>query len=172
MIRSSSFVSYKQGFQSTRRAGKTTSTVTGVTDFLRANDKMAKLLPAISRINALQKECAAILPALFDACSVIQFEAGNLVLATPNAALATKLKQQLPKLQDGLLKRGWQVNAIRIKVQVSNIAEKIIPPKQLALPAKAVSALASLNDALENSPQNEALKAAISAMLKRHRKDK
>src|SRR5687767_13208362 len=131
MVRSSSFLSSQPHFQSTRASTKNVRGVTGVTDFLRAHDKMATLLPALTRIAALQKECAAILPALFDACSVMQFEAGQLTLSTPNAALATKLKQQLPKLQDALLKRGWQVNAIRIKVQVGKLAEKIVQKKQL-----------------------------------------
>lgn len=141
----------------------------GAADFLRAHDRMATLLPAVARMNALQKDCAAILPALFGACSVMRYDAGQLVLATPNAAVATKLKQQLPKLQDGLLKRAWQVSAIRIKVQVGNISEKITPAKQLVLPAPAASALATLNAELENSPMNAALKAAIDALLRRHR---
>lgn len=129
---------------------------------------MAALLPAVTRLVTLQKECSALLPAFFDACSVIQFDAGQLVVGTPNAALATKLKQQLPKLQDGLVKRGWQVNAIRIKVQVGKIAEKTIPVKTLALPNQALDALSALNEALEESKQNHALKEALNAMLQRH----
>lgn len=165
MMRSPSFLSYQTGVKSFRGTKPATQ---GVADFLRASDRMASLLPAVSRIAALQKDCASILPALFDPCSVMQFETGQLVLATPNAAIATKLKQQLPKLQDNLLKRGWQVNAIRIKVQLGKIVEKQRPPKQLALPRQALSAMAELNNSLEDSPQNAALKAAVSAMLKRH----
>jgi len=45
-----------------------------------------------------------------------------------------------------------------------------VPVKQLRLPQQAVSALAELNDTLENSPRNEALRAAIAAMVGRHRK--
>jgi hypothetical protein len=54
-------------------------------------------------------------------------------------------------------------------VQVGNIAEKQQKPKQLVLPAKAISALASLNQTLDDSPRNQALKAALDTMLKRHR---
>lgn len=93
-------------------------------------------------------------------------------MATPNAALAAKLKQQLPKLQDALLKRGWQVNAIRIKVQVGKIAEKTTPQKNLTLPGKAISALESLSQSLEDSPQNEALKTALTNLVSRHKKEK
>ncbi|GIZ50947.1 hypothetical protein NCCP691_09610 [Noviherbaspirillum aridicola] len=135
---------------------------------MRGNDKMAALLPTVARLAALQQDCASVLPALFDACSVLSFESGQLVLAAPNAAFAAKLKQQLPKLQEALLKGGWQVSAIRIKVQVRKIAEKTRPQKQLVLPSAAKSALASLKESLEETPQNQELKAALEAMLKRH----
>ena len=161
-MRSSSFTPYQQGARSAQ-------TAQGATDFLRAHDKMAAILPAVTRMAALQKDCAAILPAMFNACTVLQFESEHLVLSTPNAALAAKLKQQLPKLQENLLKRGWQVNAIRLKVQVSPTFEKPAIAKQLILPAQAVSALATLGNALEDSPRNQTLKAAIAAMVRRHR---
>ncbi|MEO8408008.1 MAG: hypothetical protein ABI476_06210 [Oxalobacteraceae bacterium] len=138
-------------------------------DFLRVHDKMAALMPAITRMAALQADCATALPAMFEACAILQFESGQLVISTPNAALAAKLKQQLPKLQDFLLQRGWQVNAIRLKVQVVQALPKTPPSKQLILPQQARSALAALADTLEDSPRNAALKAAIAAMARRDR---
>lgn len=163
-MRPPSFLSSQSGAKSSRGSASTK----GVTDFLRANEKMASLLPAVRRMMILQKDCALVLPVLFEVCSVLHFESGQLVLATPNAALATKLKQQLPKLQDNLLKRGWQVNAIRIKVQLGKIAEKQQPQKQLVLPERAISALAELKSSLEGSRGNETLAAAIGKMLNRH----
>jgi hypothetical protein len=165
MMRSSSTRSFQSGSRSPRNKQSSTQ---GIVDFLRAHDRMAALLPAVARMASLQKDCAAILPALFETCSVMQYEAGQLVLATPNNALAAKLKQQLTKLQDGLLNRGWQVSAIKIKVQVGNISEKTTPKKQIVLSSQALGALETLNKSLESSPGNTALKAAISTMLKRH----
>lgn len=165
MMRSSSTRSFQSGSRSARNKLSSTQ---GVVDFLRAHDRMAVLLPAVARMADLQKDCTAILPALFETCSVMQYEAGQLVLATPNNALAAKLKQQLTKLQDGLLNRGWQVSAIKIKVQVGKIFEKATPSKQIALSSQALGALETLNKSLESSPGNAALKAAISTMLKRH----
>jgi hypothetical protein len=159
--------SYQPAARSARNSMQTTK---GVTDFLRAHDKMAPLLPTITRMAALQKDCAALLPAIFEKSAVVQFESGQLVLSVPNAALAAKLKQQLPKLQDGLQKRNWQVSSIRLKLQPGNISVKKCYTKQLALPAQALSAMAVLNMTLEDSPRNDALKAAITAMLNRHRK--
>src|SRR5450830_588371 len=140
------------------------------TDFLRSDNAMAAFMPAITRMAELQKNCAAILPAIFKSCDVMNFEAGQLVLSMPNAALATKLKQQLPKLQDRLLKDGWQVNAIRIKVQVGK--GYVVPPivrRQLLLPKLAVSAFAELGENLEDTPANQTLKAALANMVRRNR---
>ena len=168
-MRSSSILSFQSGSRPARSKVPSTQ---GVADYLQAHDRMATLLPAVARLTALQKDCTAILPVLFETCSVMQFEANQLVLATPNNALAARLKQQLPKLQDGLLKRGWQVSAIKIKVQAGKISGKKVLQKQIALPAQALHALTALNESLEDSPQNAALKTAISMMLKRHREKK
>src|SRR5471030_2947481 len=40
-------------------------TAVGATDFLRRDDKLAALLPAIERMATLQKDCAAALPSMF-----------------------------------------------------------------------------------------------------------
>jgi len=90
-------------------------------------------------------------------------------LSAPNAALATKLKQQLPRLQNQLQTGNWQINAIRIKVQVSQNLVKPAPIKQALLSSSAVSAFASLMQDLESSSTNEALQNAIAAMVARHR---
>lgn len=141
------------------------------TAYLHANDRLAALLPAVNRMVALQKDCATLLPAMFKAWDIVHFEGGNLVLAVPNAAVAARLKQQLPKLQDGLSKLGWQVNAIRLKVQVAKIPEKSSTqaPKQ-TLPPTAVTAFAELADAIEDTPANAALRQALAAMVARRRR--
>lgn len=150
--------------------GKAASPAHGALDFLRTHDRMAALLPAAARMAELQKECIALLPDTFHACTVVQFEAGCLVFSAPNAALAAKFKQRLPKLQEALLQRGWQVDAIRVKVKVMPAPP---PPamsrKEKLLPRHAVSALAELEQQLDASPRNAALRAAIQTMLERHR---
>ena len=164
-MRSSLFSSRQSSVHPAQGPSKSTQ---GVTDFLRANDRIAALLPAVARNAALQKDCAAVLPVLFEACSVLHFDAAQLTVASPSSALAAKLKQQLPKLQDALTGRGWQVSVIRIKVQPSKISAKTPPAKQLVMPSSAVSALAELHHSLEDSPSNQDLKAALSTLLQRH----
>jgi hypothetical protein len=144
-------------------------TATGAVDFLRVHDRMSTILPTITRLAALQKDCATLLPTLFENCSVLHVENGQLTLATPNAALASRLKQQLPKLQDGLLQRGWQVNAIRIKVQVTRPPEQAPEFIQRSLSEQALTSFSTLAETIEDSPRNQALKSAIAALMKNRR---
>jgi len=145
---------------------------TGATDFLRGNATMASLMPTVTRLAALQKDCAKALPAMFEHCDILQFESGQLVLATPNAALAAKLKQQLPKLQGELERKGWQISGIKLKVQVIKSIAPIVHTRSLVLPEKAMSALEELSTALPASKQNEQLIAALRNMVRHHREPK
>ncbi|MFZ6687966.1 DciA family protein [Undibacterium sp. SXout11W] len=151
------------------KRGRPVSVTSGASDFLRANDKIAALLPAIQRNLALQRDCEAVLSSLFELCEVMQLADGQLVLAASNAAIATKLKQQCPKLQLKLQERGWQINAIRIKVQVKRVIEKPLPVKQLAIPETAIQALSNLEKNIEKTAQNADLRAALTRLLSRHR---
>jgi hypothetical protein len=148
---------------------KSRQTSIGATDFLRRNDRMASLLPTAMRMANLQRDCAASLPPMFGNCDVLSFEDAQLVLATPTSAVAAKLKQQVPKLQAALQKRGWQIDAIRLKVQVTRSIPPVVHTRQLELPSTAVSAFAELGDALPATAQNATLIAAIKAMAARQR---
>jgi hypothetical protein len=167
MNRAPYFSSFRQGTRSGISAAQPTK---GAADFLQAHGQMATLLPAITRIAALQKDCTTILPTLFDACTVLHFQSGQLILSTPTTALAAKLKQQLPKLQNGLLKLNWQVSSVKIKVQPGNSYHNVTKSKELLFTQTAMSAFATLTAELEESPRNKALKAAIDAMLQRQLK--
>jgi len=140
----------------------------GATDFLRADAKLAALLPAAERFARLQGDCAAALPAMFDNVHVMGFEQGQLVLGVPNAALAARLKQQLPKLQESLLKRAWQVTAIRLKVQVRPLELDEPQPKQAKMPKAGAAAFAALEKSLEKTKGNAALIDAVASLVKRY----
>jgi hypothetical protein len=141
----------------------------GASDFLRSNNGIAGLLPAAMRMARLQADCAQALPAMFGQCDIVRFEEGNLTLAVANAAVATKLKQQLPKLQAALRQRGWQVEGVKLKVQVTRALPPKVQMRTLELPEMAVSAFEELGDALPDTPQNAQLIAAIKSMAARRR---
>lgn len=139
------------------------------TDFLRANDRMAGLLPAARRMARLQSDCAEVLPNVFRQCDVLSFQEGILVLAVPSSALAARLKQSLPKLQSTLMQRGWQVESMRLKVQVTRALPEKPEMRTLELPPVAVQAFEELAQSLPDNKQNHALVAALRSLAAKRR---
>jgi hypothetical protein len=148
---------------------KTNRTSIGATDFLKRNDKMAALLPAAMRMASLQQDCAKALPPMFGNTDVLSFEAGQLVLAVPSSAVASKLKQQLPKLLSTLQLKGWKVDAIKLKVQVTRAIAPVVHTRTLVMPETAVTAFDTLGDTLAPTEQNATLIAALKALAARRR---
>ncbi len=124
---------------------------------------MAGLLPTLQKMAALQTDAERLLPGIFNACRVIQLQEGQLQVAVPNAALATRLRQMLPKLQAGLREKGWPVEGIRIKVKMMSGENRAPerPAAQAVLPAQAVQAFAELAQSLEASPLRDALQSLV-----------
>lgn len=141
------------------------------TDFLRRNDRLAALMPTALRIGNLQRDVKNILPPMYAGCDVLSFQDGALTLAVPSSAVAAKLKQQLPKLQGGLQKKGWQVETVRIKIQMRATipVREETKPSSLSLPPTAVQAFEELGDALPETAQNAQLIAAIKRLAEKRR---
>lgn len=111
----------------------------------------------------------AALPQLFLYCQVMYIESDRLTLSAPNSALASKLKQQLPKLQTSLQKAGWRINAIRIKVQVNPMLKKVTQKKRCQLSARALHAFDGLEKNLTQSGSSSELLAALRNLINRER---
>lgn len=150
-----------------RQASKNAATQ-DINGHLRANTTLAALLPTIERMQAMQAACARILPAMFTSCQVLNCTGSQLVIHTPNQALAARLRQQLPKLQSELCRQGWQIDDIRIKVRMPTTEgpsrERIKP----VLPAQALPALLALENELAAESGQTPLLAALGAMIRRH----
>jgi hypothetical protein len=140
------------------------------TNFLQGNATLAKLLPAVQRMAKLQHDCYEVLPAAFKACEVFAFDGSELTLAVPNTAVAAKLKQQVPKLQQELNGKGWQIANIRFRVQMAKgIAFARPSGEGLKLPERAVDSFDELSRKLEPTAANEPLIAAMRALVARRR---
>lgn len=135
----------------------------GAFEFLQSSDNLAGLLPAARRIGQLQAECERLLPTLFASCRALQIREGQLQVAVPNAALATRLRQMLPKLQDGLREKGWPVEGIKLKVQLlpSEPQRPVHKPLGHELPRDAVSSFAALAESMDDSPLKDALQSLV-----------
>jgi hypothetical protein len=152
-------------FQPARKPGQAPTT-RDASDFLRGNEKLAALLPAATRLAKLQQDCLILMPGHFASCTVLQIADEELQIAVPNAALATRVKQMLPKLHAGLREKGWQIAGIKLKIRV--IAPPLPPPpRELELPGSALASFAALNQNLEKHPRNGGLKEAIDNLLAR-----
>lgn len=138
-----------------------------VMDFLQRHETAAGLLPSAQRILRLGQDLRPLLPsALRDTCEVSGFDDTVIVLRVSSSGAAAKLRQTLPRLRDGLLARGWQVSAIRTRVQPGGAA--VIPstwraPSDTAIPASGLAAFDALERTLDESP----LKAAVERLLRR-----
>ncbi len=145
-------------------------TAVGATDFLRRSDRLAALLPAVQRMAKLQQDCAAVLPAAFNFCEILSCEDGVLVLSTPNASVAAKLKQQVPKLQEALARKGWQIDTVKLKVQMMRaMSTPPVERRQLLLPETAVNSFEELSQTLEQTKQNASLIAALKNLVANRR---
>jgi len=124
---------------------------------------MAGLLPTLEKMAALQADAGRILPGVFSTCRVLQLREGQLHIAVPNAALATRIRQMLPKLQAGLREKGWPIDGIRIKVQMMSGEDRLPdrPVVQTTMPTQAVQAFAELAQSLEASPLRDALQSLV-----------
>ncbi|GGB89713.1 DciA family protein [Pseudoduganella buxea] len=145
-------------------------TAVGATDFLRRSDRLAALLPAVQRMAKLQQDCAAVLPTAFSFCEILSCEDGVLVLSTPNASVAAKLKQQVPKLQEALARKGWQIETVKLKVQMMRaMSTPPVERRQLLLPETAVNSFEELSQTLEQTKQNASLIAALKNLVANRR---
>ena len=137
-------------------------------DFLQSTEKLSALLPAASRLAQLQQACEHLQPLIFPSCRVVHLDKGLLQIAVPNAALATRLKQQLPRLAASLREKGWPVEEIRLKVQVMPERLPAPPaPKKRDLPNAALASFAALENSLDADPRNQGLREALHSLLAR-----
>ena len=138
-------------------------------DFLRRDDTAAALLPAAQRHLQLRQDVLALVPAaLRETCEVVERDDDTVLIAVPSASAAAKLRQTLPRLRDGLLDRGWQVTAIRMRVQPNGPTGREAPAPARSgpdLPSAGLAAFDRLTQGLPESP----LKAAVDRLLTRRR---
>jgi hypothetical protein len=148
---------HSPNFTPMRRSEQRTSS-RELLEYLRSDDKLGSLLPTVEQVVQLQAACEQQLPSLFNSCQVMQLREGTLHISAPNAALATRLRQVLPKLQQGLREKGWGVEQIRLKVQLMPTQPAPAPASEpRVLSSSAIASFASLASQIEESPLRDAL---------------
>lgn len=145
-----------------------------VGDMLKQAQVVGDLLPTVERHLAVQRDLVRVLQPLLghlglqplELFCVQRLEQGVLALGVPNAAMAARLRQLLPRLQAGLEERGWKVSAIRIRVQPRISSEKSVSCEKRTFPAVALAAFSGL---LEQLPVSD-LRGAVARLLRHQQK--
>lgn len=136
-------------------------------DFLHRHDGAAVLLPTAERLLRLTDDLMAAMPApLRNVCEVVGFDGATVLLRVTSASAAAKLRQTLPRLEEGLVARGWNVDGIRIRVRPRVTTTEPVAwmsPARPAISDRGVAAFEDLVERLEDSP----LRAAIERLVSR-----
>ena len=132
--------------------------------FLSAAPNLQALLQQAQKLLVLQKTWNEVAPKPLAAASRVgAVRQQTLIVYANNGAVAGKLRQLVPSLLEKIQKRGIEITAIRVDVQV----EAPPPgkkPKDLAVSPNALSSLGKLEQSLEDSP----LKNALHTLIHRH----
>lgn len=135
-----------------------------VSEVLDRTDAFAALRAGVEQVASLQRDLTALLPDyLASHVEPGSIKDGTLTLFAAHNALAARLRQVERRLLADLQKRGWPVDALRVRVRPKDAPE---PPhvKQARMTSVGVAALRELADHLEPSP----LQAALARMAARH----
>lgn len=143
------------------------NTSKNATTFLEGHPELNNLLPTIQQIQQLQDDCLRIYPLFFKNCAVLHLKKEILTIAVPHAAMAAKLKNQLITLQTQLIQRGWQIEQIKLKIQIETSVPPPISEKNIALSQNALDSLSQLNNILQKQ-KNSPVQTALAKMIKRH----
>ena len=132
--------------------------------FLSAAPDLQSLLQQAENLLLLQKTWNEIVPkALAGASKVGVVRQQTLIIYANNGAVAGKLRQLVPSLLEKIQKRGVEVTAIRVDVQVETLPPGK-KPKDLAVSDNALISLENLENSLTESP----LKNALHTLIQRH----
>lgn len=133
--------------------------------YLRSADALSRLAEHAARLARLQAILAHELPPLMaESCGVANLKGEELVLHARSGAVAARLKQMLPGLQQAYARQGVLLAAIKVKVAVSNPEPRRPAAARRFVPTQARGSLAQLATAL---PAGSALALALRRLIER-----
>lgn len=120
------------------------------------------------RLLALQADLRACAPAL--GLVAMDLERETLVVGTPGAGAAAKLRQLEPTIVADLASRGWQVKRIRFRPQPIGSAPPVRPfETRTEIPQAALDAMSTLAEQASDERLKQALTNLVAARGRRDR---
>ena len=130
---------------------------------LNSIPELQSLHQQLRQLTAFKNKLAHALPDnLLAYARVTSFKAGELLLITDNGVVAAKLRQLIPTMLTALREQEYEINAIRLQVQVRT-DDKPLPDKQITLSVEARRAIAALSPRISNV----ALRCALERLANR-----
>lgn len=111
------------------------------------------------------KDCNRILPAWFSNCHILKLENETLYIGVPNQAVAARIRQKIPFLQNKLEQKGWSVRTIRLKVRFLPPLPEEKPARKKQLSQKAYEAFSELYKQLKQNETSSPLTKAVHQLL-------
>jgi len=135
-----------------------------LSDILGDTRELSSLAASAQHIAQLQRiYVEAVPPELSKSSHVSWARAGILTVVAGNGAVASKLKQVLPRVINRFRQRGFEFNSMRIEVQVTSAS----PPGRLNSPKQLSNrAIYAIEAALAKTPESP-LKAALKRLAER-----
>jgi hypothetical protein len=128
---------------------------------------LARLQDHAARLERLQQVLTRGLPAQFaHACRVANLKDDVLLISARGSAIAVRLKQMIPSLQDHFARAGYPLHQIRIKVELPEPQPVQRPPSNRAISPAARAQIESFASSL---PQDAPLRAALEGLVRRSR---
>lgn len=142
-------------------------------EYLDSQNKTADVVRIAKQLMDIRNDCSNLLPAWFGNCQITNLANGTLSISVPNQAMAARLRQKIPFLQNRLAVNGWAVDTIRVKVRLTPpaLAEKQVPKKPL--PPEACKSFSELYEYLrQNGSTPSPLCEALHRLISRHTAEK
>ncbi len=128
-----------------------------IRSLLNNHQELRTLLDKAQVLSDLHRQFASVVPShIALSTQILGLQFGTLSIAAANATLAAKLRQIAPDLVTQLQRNGYEISAIRVKVQVSfDKPQPQITPHKLSRTAQ--RKLGELSLKLEDTPLKHAL---------------
>lgn len=132
-------------------------------NYFRSAAPLARLGEHAARLGRLQSILVGVLPAhLAESCGVANLKEGELVLHARSGAVAARLRQMLPSLQQAFAEQGVLLTGIKLRVEVVNPMTPRPAAAPRSVPAQARDGLSSLAETLPaQSPLTQALRRFV-----------
>lgn len=149
------------------------NTLPAAIEYLGSQKRTVDVVRIARQLMEIRNDCNHLLPGWFVNCRITNLKNGTLSISVPNQALAARLRQRIPFLQNQLSMKGWSIDTIRVKVLITppEVTEKPVPKK--TLPPKARESFSELYEHFKQDEHSHSqLCEALRRLISRHPTEK